>query len=304
MPPARLRPPARHRRPAPRHRRRDRRGPVAVGLVAVLMVATGAAVTASAPPPPADQPSVVAARIPATANGRSGPAGAWERPARRDVPERSAATLATGRVWANFTFDGGRSTLVDTAGNNPLRELTAAGGRLEFVAHGTGRAVKYPPRCATPSSPRCPRAILEGATELNPGTRPIRYGASVLIGPTETAAGSNVLQKGYSVGGTTQFKLQIDGAAGRPSCVLASTTRVYRVTAAVGVADRKWHRLGCARSGARLSITVDGVARGTVAVPATLSIVNNHPLRIGGKNVAPNNDQFAGQIDDAFVAID
>jgi hypothetical protein len=58
----------------------------------------------------------------------------------------------------------------------------------------------------------------------------------------------------------------------------------------------------CTRVGARLSIAVDGraVSRG---VPAGLTISNNQPLRIGGKNVGPYNDQFAGQLDNVFVTL-
>ncbi len=45
------------------------------------------------------------------------------------------------------------------------------------------------------------------------------------------------------------------------------------------------------------------MARGSVYVPTSLSIANSEPLRVGGKGVKPNNDQFAGLIDDVFVAI-
>jgi hypothetical protein len=39
-------------------------------------------------------------------------------------------------------------------------------------------------------------------------------------------------------------------------------------------------------------------------VPPGVSIVNSEPLRIGGKNVSVDNDQYAGLLDDVFVAID
>jgi hypothetical protein len=58
----------------------------------------------------------------------------------------------------------------------------------------------------------------------------------------------------------------------------------------------------CTRIGGRFSINVDGRAVSR-SVPAGLSISNNQPLRVGGKNVGPNNDQFAGRVDNVFVTI-
>jgi len=72
----------------------------------------------------------------------------------------------------------------------------------------------------------------------------------------------------------------------------------------VTVADGRWHALACARSGRLLSIAVDGVPRAAVTVPLNVSIVNSEPLRIGGKNVSVDNDQFAGLLDDVFLTID
>jgi hypothetical protein len=75
------------------------------------------------------------------------------------------------------------------------------------------------------------------------------------------------------------------------------------VTAGVSVADGHWHAIECARSGSDLAIVVDGAIARQVRVPPSLSIVNSDPLRIGGKGLSPNNDQFHGAIDDVFVVI-
>ena len=69
------------------------------------------------------------------------------------------------------------------------------------------------------------------------------------------------------------------------------------------VADGTWHDLTCARTPKRLTIIVDGVERASVPVPANLSIANAEPLRIGGKGPNKGNDQYAGQIDNVFLAI-
>ena len=221
------------------------------------------------------------------------------------APPPEVARAAPTAVAVRYTFDGGAGKqFLDVSGRYGIRARTAAGGRLGLARHGAGWAAVFPARCTAPPQ-NCPRTILEGGnpTALNPGTRRLQYGASVLMRPTDTANGANVVQKGFSVGGGTQYKLQVDGLAGRPSCVVASPTRIYRVTAPVRVADGRWHAVGCARIGGTLSIRVDGVTRGSARLPAALSIANTEPLRIGGKSVTANNDQYAGQVDDVYVTI-
>ena len=119
----------------------------------------------------------------------------------------------------------------------------------------------------------------------------------------DLADGANVLQKGYSVGGASQFKLQVDHRQGNPSCVLAGQSEIYRAEPALSVADGQWHDVSCARTGNRLTIIVDGTERESVAVPAALSIANAEPLRVGGKGANKGNDQYAGRIDNVFLKI-
>jgi hypothetical protein len=214
-------------------------------------------------------------------------------------------------VWTDLTapMSGGRPFVVrygfDRGVVDPVTPVAAAGGRVGLVRHAGGWAVRFPNRC-TDAPIDCPRVILEGGrlAELNPGPRSLRFGASIRMAPTDTADGANVVQKGFSVGGGTQYKLQVDGFAGQPSCVLASATTIYRVIAPVDVADGRWHALGCHRFGPNLAISVDGTTWAAIRVPRDLSIVNNEPLRIGGKGTKPDNDQFAGSLDEVYVAID
>jgi hypothetical protein len=218
----------------------------------------------------------------------------------------AAIGIATGPIAVRYTFDGGLArSIADEDGTFPLRAVAQNNGTLVFTPRDTGLAMQFPARCTLPEK-TCPRAILEGSRidALNPGTRPLQYGASVLMTPADVADGANVLQKGYSVGGVSQYKLQVDHAAGRPSCVIASKAKIYRIEPKITVADGLWHDLACTRSGPRLAITVDGVAGGSVYVPPSLSIANAAPLRIGGKGANTGNDQFAGQIDNVYVTID
>jgi len=218
------------------------------------------------------------------------------------------AGVAPGPVSLRYTFDGGVDRpITDVNGGHELRPLGQNGGALRLVPQGLGLAVAYPNRCTLARERDCPRAILEGDRDdsLNPGKRPLRYGASVLMTAADLADGANVVQKGYSVGGGSQYKLQVDHLRGHPSCVIAGQRqRIYRAEPWVDVADGRWHSLECTRTPDRLTMAVDGVQRAWVAVPPKLSIANPEPLRVGGKGPAKGNDQFAGEIDDVFVTID
>jgi hypothetical protein len=214
--------------------------------------------------------------------------------------------IATAPVTVRYTFDGGvDKPITDSAGGHPLRPLGQNGGTLSLVPQGLGLAVAYPDRCTLPRERDCPRAILEGQRDdsLNPGTRAVQYGASVMMTHADLADGANVVQKGYSVGGVSQFKLQVDHRQGHPSCVIAGRARIYRAEPSIDVADGTWHDLTCARTSNRLALIVDGVEQASVPVPPNLSIANAEPLRIGGKGPNKSNDQYAGRIDNVFLAI-
>jgi Concanavalin A-like lectin/glucanases superfamily len=223
----------------------------------------------------------------------------------RAEPERS---FEMGRVGTRVRFDFADGELSDADNRLVLDPLYTGDGYLKQIQRGEGWAIQFPPVCRdTPEF--CPRAILEAApdvTWLNPGSRPVRWGASVLLAADMTSEGSNVLQKGLSIAGT-QFKLQIDGEAGRPSCVMAGPVegenRIFVAVAPAGIADGGWHSLVCDRLPASLSLVIDGAVVARVDVPPGLSIANDLPLRLGGKGVGPYNDQFHGVLDDVFVEI-
>ncbi|WP_240669914.1 LamG-like jellyroll fold domain-containing protein [Actinoplanes solisilvae] len=204
---------------------------------------------------------------------------------------------------ARYTFDG-PAPLADVSGHgHDLSPVSRFGGAFQTVPHGAGKALAFPPPCRNEP---CPRIALRAAstTELNPGRRPIRYGASVRLAPDQTTDGENVLQKGYSMRGS-QYKLQIDGLAGRPSCVLVDDRhpRIHAAISSVGIADDRWHTLECRRDGTRLSMLVDGFERGRATLPAGLSVNNRLPFSIGGKGSYADNDQFQGMLDDVWVTI-
>lgn len=236
------------------------------------------------------------------------PSAAPPSPAGSPSPSaKPSRTPGAHGVLLDFT-DGLKLVRAAGAGKPAVREERATGGEVRLVPRDGGFAVRFPQRCVQADPKQCPRAILEAGADvaLNPGTGLLHWGAAVLMTADETSDGSNLVQKGYSQTGS-QFKLQVDGAKGQPSCVVAGpvggVNGIHVAKAKSSVADGRWHTVDCVRQGDRLRIEVDGVAENEVAIPAELDITNEAPLRIGGKGVATNNDQFHGTLDDVYVEI-
>jgi hypothetical protein len=254
------------------------------------------------------RPERVAARYPGVrvhllAGGLIAILGAGSPPTPAATALAAASAPAT-RDTVRYTFDG-RLPLADVTGHgHDLSPVSRHGGSYATVAHGDGAALAFPPPCHTEP---CPRIALRAADspDLDPGRRPIRYGGSVRLDADETSKGENVLQKGYSASGS-QYKLQVDGAGGHPSCVLVDDRRprIHLAYSDVGVADGHWHTIECRRAGSSLTILVDGSRTGSAVIPADLSVDNHIPLSVGGKGSFTNNDQFQGTLDDIWVAID
>ncbi|WP_412746525.1 LamG-like jellyroll fold domain-containing protein [Krasilnikovia sp. MM14-A1004] len=208
---------------------------------------------------------------------------------------------------ASYNFDStvADGTFDDGSGHGHLLKAFAANGAVAtLVPHGTGQAVLFPPKCAVAAT--CPRLNLQAANtaDLNPGTRDLRFGAAVRLAAAETSSGENIVQKGYSTSGG-QYKLQVDGASGKPSCVMSdqNSPTLYVAKSSLSISDGGWHTLECRRAGTSLTIRVDDVQRGAATIPVTLSVVTTQPLRMGGKGLAVNNDQYHGYLDDVWLSI-
>ncbi len=216
----------------------------------------------------------------------------------------AAAPDGPAVLMARYTFNGRSSSILDESGRgHTLSVVSGHGGLVRPVVHGQGSALAFPPHCGKVV---CPHVALQSpsSADLNPGNRDIAYGADVLLPPGQTSKGQNIVQKGYSTT-SSQWKLQIDGVAGRPSCVLVDDKRpaIRIVTSSIAVADGRWHAVQCSRAGTTLAVYVDGVPRGSTAVPAKLSVSNSRPLSIGGKGAFVDNDQFNGALDNVWVQI-
>jgi hypothetical protein len=219
----------------------------------------------------------------------------------------SAAAPAPTLV-ARYNFDAGATAsgrIAEKSGHGvPLLIRTADRGAVQFYAASTGRYIRMPLRCK--STTTCPRALLEGADDpdLDPGTRTFRWGATVYIGRAQLAGSSNVMQKGVFTT-ESQWKMQVGEVQGRAQCVVVGrgSTRNYVARSSVGVADSKWHKVLCRRANSTLAVYVDGVNRGQVTIPATLTIGNDKPLRIGGPNFNTTSDMYHGFLDDVYAVL-
>jgi hypothetical protein len=224
------------------------------------------------------------------------------------VPAVHRAKTKPADYTIRYAFDGGASNVDKDLGGAPkLVESSANGGVLRTVTHGGGDGLGFPTRCSDPGATDCARVILETTGEvskLNPGTAAISFGATIKMRPDQTSDGANVVQKGFATGGS-EYKLQVDGDAGRPSCAIVGVAgpTIYLAKSSVAIDDGAWHTVTCDLRDGNLSITVDGTLRGEHAVPKTVSVSNSDEVRIGGKGTSPNNDQFNGELDDIWITV-
>jgi hypothetical protein len=229
------------------------------------------------------------------------------------VPALAATPTATATaapvLVARYNFDGGVAANGRVAENSgrgvPLVVRTADKGTVRFLSGTGGKYSGFPVRCAA-GAKTCPRALLEGAddADLDPGTRRFTWGATVYIAKSQLAGSSNLMQKGVATT-ESQWKMQVGETHGKAQCVVVGrgSSKAYLVRSSVAVADSKWHKVICQRSGTALSVYVDGTLRGRTTVPATLNIANDKPLRIGGPNFNTSSDMYHGFLDDVYAQL-
>ena len=167
------------------------------------------------------------------------------------------------------------------------------------------QVLSYPEPCDDPQM--CLRPILEvaDARSLNPGVRDFTVMSTVRVADTETSAGSNIVQKGFSTGGGGQWKLQVDGEAGIPTCTIVQPgdDTIHIVEATISISDGAWHDVACRREGDTLTVAVDGEDQASVDVPDRIDLLNEAPVRVGGKNSDVGNDPFHGDIAQVVLII-
>lgn len=225
----------------------------------------------------------------------------------------AAAPPASAAVDGGFRFDFadraalGEGVVVDVSGNgNDGSVRTDDGGALDaFTGYRGTTSVDFPDRCSLVA---CPQAIVRvaDAPSLTVARRPFTFGAQVLLPRDQTDAGENVVQKGLWSDPGGQWKLQVDGLAGRPSCVVSGDLDGARhrtkVTSDVSVADGAWHQVACSRTSTGVAVLVDGDVTGFER-SGPVEVTNDAAVTVGGKNVLLGTDQFHGALDDVFLSI-
>jgi len=293
---------------------------IALALFAGLAGPAAPALAAGAPGTPAVSPTPTATAF-AAGRPQTGAATAAAAPAPTGVA--APATAATAQpatsaspaagpssvvLVARYGFDGGADGghVADTSGRGPVLTIRSADQgviRFESAPEG-GRYIAFPDLC--PAAATCPRALLEAAddADLNPGTRLFHWSARVRVLKTQVKGSANIMQKGVATTGS-QWKMQIGATQGRAQCVVVGvgSAKAYLARSAATVADGLWHKIFCERSGSTLSVYVDGVVKGTTAIPATLSISNTRPMRIGGANFNAHSDMYHGLLDDVYAEL-
>jgi len=219
------------------------------------------------------------------------------------------AAPTTDLLVTHYSFDrapAADGTIAEQSGRGlPLRVRSADGGTVSYIPRGTGRALDLPARCVATAA-TCPRVVLEAGddADLDPGARAFRFGAWIRSTPAEAGPSANVMQKGVATA-ESQWKLQVGGRRGRATCVVVGrgSTTAYIAKSSNSVTDGAWHQITCRRTGTTLTIFVDQVARGSVTLPAGLTISNAMPLRLGGQNLSDRTDHFGGALDEPFVVL-
>jgi len=257
-------------------------------------------------------PALAAPAVTPTPTATAFAAGAPQTAAAPAAAVAAATTPAPGAapvLVARYSFDGGAAGghVADTSGHGPALTIRAADqGVIRFVgAPEGGQYVAFPDICPTTTT-TCPRGLLEATADadLNPGTRLFRWSARVHVLKTQIKGSANIVQKGVANTGS-QWKMQIGATQGRAQCVVVGvgSPTGYLVRSAGTVADGLWHKILCQRSGTSLSVFVDGVLKGTATIPATLSISNSLPMRIGGANFNARSDMYHGLLDDVYAEL-
>lgn len=229
----------------------------------------------------------------------------------------AVGTTAGEETRLRIVFDGDAApgtaltagaSITDTSGwaNNGV-VISAAGGSIDVVVDAVGVVADFPAEC---QSAPCANAMVQvpDHPSLDPLTADFEWGARILMQPDETDDGENVVQKGITDEPGGQWKLQVDKADGRPSCVVSgrspgeSADRRVVLTSSVGVADGVWHHVVCRRTAAAgVEIVIDGVVTGVAPMPV-VNLDSDAVVTIGAKWVTPSeNDQFHGLVDDIFM---
>ncbi len=223
------------------------------------------------------------------------------------TPAEAASTSVLALHFDSGESLAGGTPVVDTSGQgNDGTVRTGFGGSIaSAIGYAGTRSARYPAVCEAGT---CPKAILQvpDSPSLDLGLAAFSWGTRLRLDARQTSKGENLVQKGLYGDATGQWKLQVDGNPGLPSCVVSGsradgTSQRVVVVSSVTVADGTWHQVLCRRTSSGVVILVDGIQRGHHAM-RPVDLAGTAPVAIGGKQVEnQDNDQFFGLLDDVVV---
>jgi len=214
-------------------------------------------------------------------------------------PATTAAGTAGDQVarW-NMNESPGSRSMSDSSGHG-LRGTV--GGEVQTGVRIDGATGFRFPRLAPDTPPTHPGhlAVVLDRAALNPGDRDY----AVTIRLRTTYQFGNVIQKGQATVSGGNFKMQIPN--GILQCIFRGSGGTLVAQSTRRLNDGQWHTARCERSGAGVSLEVDGTVM--ARRPGwTGWISNSWPLTIGGKSscdqIHVGCDYYAGDID--YVEID
>lgn len=202
-----------------------------------------------------------------------------------------------------------RGVVADVSGSGNDGTVRSAGeGDVRAVVGADGSTAAAFPDVCRDDGGACALSIIRvpDAPALRPGAAPFSFGARVLLPPDRTSSGANIMQKGFYDDARGQWKLQVDGHAGLPSCVVSGALdgELSRSvsTSGTSIADGRWHRVSCSRTSAGLAVIVDGAVTGWQP-SRPIDVASQASVKIAGKSIGGGDDQFHGTLDDVFVTI-
>jgi Concanavalin A-like lectin/glucanases superfamily len=198
------------------------------------------------------------------------------------------------QVLYNMNEPANATTMIDSSANGLNATINQAGLNTGVVFSGaTGYEWAFRSPTNPPPAPERVIQVRDNAL-LDPGTDTF----TVEIRYRTTNPFGNVIQKGQSASVGGQWKIQAPG--GKPSCLFKGSGGKAATQTPTAINNGQWHTVTCVRTPTKVTISVDGVLKGTKNGP-TGNINNTIPMTIGGKincdQVSVTCDYFTGGID-------
>ncbi|WP_448613884.1 laminin G domain-containing protein [Modestobacter sp. URMC 112] len=199
------------------------------------------------------------------------------------TPAAAAPVLVT-----SWNMGDGGSTMSDATGRGhtgTLRNVTVRQPGVSGYGYGFFKTPSY---VSVPSS-----------GDFRPGTGNMKITMSVRFAepPTTAVKDYDLLRVGLSTTAGGSYKVEVV-QNGRGYCNFRGSSGGVSISAGPNLADDRWHRMSCARSGNAVVLTVDGTSYSRSGPIG--SITSSATLYIGAKD-GGGADQYTGLMDSVTI---